>query len=79
MINGDEAVSLSQIALEIKSDDVKVNESSWKDEKIEKLVEQLKNQQNVSFCFEIFLFLYYLLDIQYRLSLHNANYSNFYF
>ena len=64
MINGDEAVSLSQIALEIKSDDVKVNESSWKDEKIEKLVEQLKNQQNVSFCFEISLFLYYLLAIQ---------------
>ena len=49
MINGDEAVSLNQIALEIKSDDAKVNESSWKDEKIEKLVEQLKNQQNVSF------------------------------
>ena len=57
MINGDEAVSLNQIALEIKSDDAKVNESSWKDEKIEKLVEQLKNQQNVSFCFYIFLFL----------------------
>ena len=57
MINGDEAVSLNQIALEIKSDDAKVNESSWKNEKIEKLVEQLKNQQNVSFCFYIFLFL----------------------
>ena len=51
MINGDEAVSLNQIALEIKYDDAKVNESSWKDEKIKKLVEQLKNQQNVSFCF----------------------------
>jgi len=45
-MNGEEAVSLNQIALEIKSDDIKVNESSWKDEKIEKLVEQLKNQQN---------------------------------
>jgi len=47
-MHSDEAVSLKDISLEItKFDDVKVDESSWKDEKIKKLEEQLKHKDNL--------------------------------
>ena len=54
-MNNEEAVSINDISLDnIQKDDcnIKINdeniESSWKDEKINKLEDELKNRANVS-------------------------------
>ena len=59
-MNNDEAVSINDISLDnIQKDDcnIKINdqniESSWKDEKINKLEEELKNRANVSLIYFI--------------------------
>ena len=59
-MNNDEAVSINDISLDnIQKDDcnIKINdqniESSWKDEKINKLEEELKNRANVSLIYSI--------------------------
>ena len=59
-MNNDEAVSINDISLDnIQKDNcnIKINdqniESSWKDEKINKLEEELKNRANVSLIYFI--------------------------
>ena len=69
-MNNDEAVSINDISLDnIQEDDcnIKINdqniESSWKDEKINKLEEELKNRANVSLIYFIVIYLFLSVNV----------------